>query len=42
MIEVDPEAALELLDARDYYERARPGLGAVFELEDHPAATFVS
>lgn len=32
MIEVDPEAALELLDARDYYERARPGLGAVFEL----------
>lgn len=32
MIEVDPEAALELLDARDYYERSRPGLGAVFEL----------
>jgi|GEM_PF-580950 len=32
MIEVDPEAVLELLDARDYYERARPGLGAVFEL----------
>lgn len=32
MIEVDPEAALELLDARDYYERARPGLGAIFEL----------
>jgi hypothetical protein len=32
MIEVDPEAALELLDARDYYEGRRPGLGAVFEL----------
>jgi hypothetical protein len=32
VIEIDPEAALELLDARDYYERARPGLGAVFEL----------
>ena len=32
MIEVDPEAALELLDARDDYEGARPGLGAVFEL----------
>jgi hypothetical protein len=32
MIEVDPEAVLELLDARDYYERARSGLGAVFEL----------
>src|SRR5262245_29136376 len=32
MIEVDPEAVLELLDARDYYERARTGLGAVFEL----------
>lgn len=32
MIEVDPEAALELLDARDYYEGARPGLGAIFEL----------
>ena len=32
MIEVDPEAALELLDARDYYERARPGLGTLFEL----------
>ena len=32
MIEVDPEAVLELLDARDYYERARTGLGALFEL----------
>jgi hypothetical protein len=32
MIEVDPEAMLELLDARDYYERARSGLGALFEL----------
>lgn len=32
MIEVDPEAVLDLLDARDYYDRARPGLGAVFEL----------
>jgi hypothetical protein len=32
VIEVDPEAALELLDARDYCERARPGLGAIFEL----------
>jgi len=32
MIEVDPEAVLELLDARDYYERERAGLGAVFEL----------
>ena len=32
MIEVDPEAVLEMLDARDYYERARSGLGAVFEL----------
>src|SRR5215470_6708615 len=32
MIEVDPEAVLELLEARDYYERARTGLGAVFEL----------
>ncbi|HET7502720.1 MAG TPA: hypothetical protein VFK02_16980 [Kofleriaceae bacterium] len=32
MIEVDPEAALELLDARDYYQKARSGLGAVFEL----------
>lgn len=32
MIEVDPEAVLELLDARDYYERARTGLGATFEL----------
>jgi hypothetical protein len=32
MIAVDPEAVLELLDARDYYERARPGLGAAFEL----------
>ncbi len=32
MIEVDPEAVLELLDARDYYEERRPGLGAVFEL----------
>lgn len=32
MIEVDPEAALELLDARDYYENARSGLGALFEL----------
>jgi hypothetical protein len=32
VIEVDPEAALELLDARDYYERARTGLGALFEL----------
>jgi hypothetical protein len=31
MIEVDPEAVLEMLDARDYYERARSGLGAVFE-----------
>jgi hypothetical protein len=26
MIEVDPEAVLEMLDARDYYERARSGL----------------
>lgn len=32
MIEVDPEAVLEMLDARDYCERARSGLGAVFEL----------
>jgi hypothetical protein len=32
MIEIDPEAALELLDARDYYENARSGLGARFEL----------
>lgn len=32
MIEVDPEAVLEFLDARDYYERARTGLGAIFEL----------
>jgi hypothetical protein len=32
VIEVDPEAALELLDARDHYERARPRLGAIFEL----------
>ncbi len=32
MIEVDPAAVRELLDARDDYERARPGLGAVFEL----------
>jgi hypothetical protein len=32
MIEVDPEAAVELLDARDFYEQRRPGLGAVFEL----------
>ena len=29
MIEVAPEAVLELLHARNYYERARPGLGAV-------------
>lgn len=32
MIEVDPEAVLELLEARDFYERARTGLGALFEL----------
>lgn len=32
MIEVAPEAVLELLDARDCYERERPDLDAVFEL----------
>ena len=32
MIAIDPEAALELLDARDFYENARPGLGAIFEI----------
>ena len=32
MIAVDPEAVLDLLDARDDYDRERPGLGAVFEL----------
>jgi hypothetical protein len=32
MIEVDPEAVLELLDARDYYEQRRLGFGAIFEL----------
>lgn len=32
MIEIDPATALELLDARDYYENARRGLGALFEL----------
>ena len=31
MIEIDPEAALELLEARDYYENARQGLGSLFE-----------
>ncbi len=31
MIEMAPEAALELLDARDAYERARAGLGDAFE-----------
>ncbi len=32
VIEVDPEAALDLLEARDFYENARPGRGAIFEL----------
>jgi hypothetical protein len=32
MIVVDPEAALELLEARDYYEGQRPTLGGVFTL----------
>ncbi|HET9625951.1 MAG TPA: hypothetical protein VFP84_31540 [Kofleriaceae bacterium] len=32
MIEVDPEAALEIFDARAYYETARTGLGSSFEL----------
>jgi hypothetical protein len=32
MIEVDPEAQVELLDARDFYEGVRPGLGILFEL----------
>lgn len=32
MIEVDPEAALELLDARNFYEQRRSGLGVIFEL----------
>ena len=32
MIEIDPAAALELLDARDHYENARSGLGSLFEL----------
>jgi hypothetical protein len=31
MIVVDPEAALELLDARDYYDLRRTGFAAVFE-----------
>lgn len=30
MIQIDPEAALEILDARDYYEEERPGLGRSF------------
>lgn len=30
MIKVDPEAALEILDARDFYEARRAGLGQVF------------
>jgi len=32
MIQIDPEAALEILDARDYYEAERPGLGRNFLL----------
>jgi len=32
MIEVDPEAQVEVLDARDFYEGVRPGLGVLFEL----------
>ena len=32
MIEVDPAALLELLHARDDYQRARTGFGIVFEL----------
>jgi hypothetical protein len=35
MIEVDPEAQVELLDARDFYETARPGLGLLFEVATH-------
>ena len=31
MIWLDPEAALELLEARDYYDRQRPGLGTIFQ-----------
>jgi hypothetical protein len=30
MIGIDPEAALEILDARDYYEARRAGLGLAF------------
>jgi toxin ParE1/3/4 len=32
MIQIDPEAGLEILDARDYYEAERPGLGRNFLL----------
>jgi hypothetical protein len=35
MIEIDPEAQVELLDARDFYEKARPGLGLLFEVATH-------
>ncbi|SRR6266545_2211342 len=30
MIVIGPDAALELLAARDYYEQERPGLGEIF------------
>ncbi len=30
MIGIDPEAALEILDARDFYEARREGLGPAF------------
>jgi hypothetical protein len=35
MIEIDPEAQLELVEARDFYDNARPGLGVLFELATH-------
>jgi len=31
MIEIDPEAVLEILEARDYYEARRHGLGLAFQ-----------
>lgn len=29
-IDIDPDAALEIVEARDYYEAQRPGLGGLF------------